>query len=153
MKYVHFSIFLFLPSLAQCLLQKGHKVIVVTHNYSITPSSLASTTSTPNSSSGSSATTIATETSSTSSSILSSSSLVQSTSTSVPGPPSFPQSPVPSLPPSAAGVHPNHPYHSTSISNTHSNVDGAENSDSMPTVKNHESIHTDLGNALLVKYI
>eukprot|EP01035_Chromulina_nebulosa_P036544 gene36544-49240_t len=44
--------------LAQCLLQKGHKVIVVTHNYSITPSSLATTTSTSNSSSGSSATTI-----------------------------------------------------------------------------------------------
>eukprot|EP01036_Dinobryon_divergens_P032910 gene32910-42594_t len=131
--------------LAQCLLQKGHKVIVVTHNYSITPSSLATTTSTSNSSSGSSATTIATESSSTASSILSSSSIVQSTSTSVPGPPAFPQSPVPSLSPSAAGVHPNHSYHSTSVSNTHSNVDGAENSDGIPTAKNHESIHPDLG--------
>ena len=154
----NYSAFLELHSLAQCLLQKGHKVIVVTHSYSITPLSLATLTSTPNlSSGGSSATNIPAEASSTSTSSLlsissssSSSLLLQSSLTSLSGQSSSLQQPAPPLSPTAGGIHPNHPHHSaSSVSNSHNNINGVENSGGAPTAMSHEIIHTDKGNNAL----
>ena len=153
----NYSAFLELPSLAQCLLQKGHKVIVVTHSYSITPLSLATLTSTPNlSSGGSSATNIPAEASSTSTSSLlsifssSSSLLLQSSLTSLSGQSSSLQQPAPPLSPTAGGMHPNHTHHiASTVSNSHSNINGVESSGCAPTAMSHEIIHNDKGNNAL----